>query len=106
MVRAFSPVALASAGVVVIAGGLLALAYVGTLDDLVGTVYGQVLMVKVLLLAVTLAIGARNWRLLTPQLGTARGTDIMKRSAMIELAFGAGIIAATALLVSLPAPRI
>jgi len=106
MVRVFSPIALASAGVVVIAGGLLALAYVGTLGDLVGTPYGQVLMVKVLLLAVTMAIGARNWRLLTPQLGTPRGTDLMRRSAMGELAAGACIIAATALLVSLPAPRI
>ncbi|TFG51824.1 MAG: hypothetical protein E4H38_00690 [Gemmatimonadales bacterium] len=106
MVRLFSPIALASAAVVVIAGGLLALAYVGTIGDLVGTIYGQVLIVKVLLLAVTMAIGARNWRRLTPQLGTARGTDIMKRSATVELAFGAGIIAATALLVSLPAPRI
>jgi len=106
MVRLFSPIALASAAVVVIAGGLLALAYVGTIGDLVGTIYGQVLIVKVLLLAATMAIGARNWRRLTPQLGTARGTEIMKRSATIELAFGAGIIAATALLVSLPAPRI
>jgi putative copper export protein len=63
-------------------------------------------MVKLLLLAVTMAIGARNWRLLTPRLGTARGTDLMKRSAMAELAVGACIIAATALLVALPAPRI
>ena len=106
MVRAFSPVALAAAGVAVAAGGLLALAYVGTIGDLIGTRYGQVLIVKLCLLAATMAIGARNWRRLTPRLGTARGTTAMMRSATAELAIGVGIIAATALLVSLPAPRI
>jgi len=106
MVRAFSPVALAAAGVAVAAGGLLALAYVGTIGDLIGTRYGQVLIVKLCLLATTMAIGARNWRRLTPRLGTARGTTAMMRSATAELAIGVGIIAATALLVSLPAPRI
>jgi putative copper export protein len=106
MVAAFSPVALAAAGVAVVAGGLLALAYVGTVGDLVGTRYGQVLIAKLLLLVATMAIGAWNWRRLTPRLGTAGGTAALARSATAELAIGAGIIATTALLVSLPAPRI
>ena len=106
MVGAFSPIALAAAGVALTAGGLMALAYVGTFGDLVGTRYGQVLVVKVLVLAAAMALGAWNWRRLTPRLGTVGGTAALTRSATVELAFGLGVIAATSLLVSLPAPRI
>jgi len=106
MVSAFSPVALAAAGTTVAAGGLLALAYVGTLGDLFGTRYGQVLVVKIVLLAAATALGAWNWRRLTPRLGTLSGTAAMTRSATAELSIGAGIVAVTAVLVSLPAPRI
>lgn len=106
MVRAFSPVALAGAGTAVGAGLLLALAYVGTPRDLIGTSYGRVLIAKSMMLAAAMALGALNWRRLSPRLGDESATLAMRRSASLELAFGAGIVAATALLVSLPAPRI
>ncbi len=105
-VQLFSPVALVGAGLVVSAGLLLALAYVGTFQSLIGTSYGRVLLVKAGLLAVTAAIGHWNWKRLTPRLGTPEATNHLRRSTAIELLFGLGILAATALLVSLPAPKL
>jgi putative copper export protein len=105
-VRVFSPVALIGAGLAVTAGVLLALAYIGNLTSLIGTNYGRVLLVKVGLLAVTAALGQWNWKKLTPRLGTPEATAQLRRSTAIELLFGLGILIATAILVSLPAPKL
>jgi copper transport protein len=106
MVTAFSPAALAGAGLAVAAGSLLSYAYVGDLASLLGTSYGRTLLVKVSLLALTMALGAWNWRRVTPRLGSADATRLLKRSATVELLIGLLLIAATAVLVALPAPKI
>jgi putative copper export protein len=62
--------------------------------------------VKLGLLGFTMALGAWNWRRVTPRLGTESGTSELTRSAALELFIGALLIAATAVLVALPAPRV
>ncbi len=106
MVAVFSPVALAGAGLAVLMGLLLGYAYVGNLADLWGTTYGETLLVKLLLLGLTMALGAWNWRRVTPKLGTPEGSDTLQRSAVTELLIGFLLLAATAVLVALPAPRL
>lgn len=106
MITVFSPVALTGAGLAVGAGLLLAYAYVGDLASLWGTDYGRTLLVKTGLLAITMALGAWNWRRVTPRLGSPLGTSELTRSATIELCIGALLLAATAVLVALPAPRV
>lgn len=106
MVGVFSPVALAGAGLAVLMGLLLGYAYVGNLTDLWGTTYGETLLVKLLLLGLTMALGAWNWRRVTPKLGTPEGSDTLQRSAVTELLIGFLLLAATAVLVALPAPRL
>jgi putative copper export protein len=106
LVRAFSPVALTGAAVAVSAGLLLGVAYVGSFADLWGTLYGRTLLVKTALLVATMALGAYNWKTVTPRLDTTHGASIFRSSAAAELTLGALILAATALLVALPAPRI
>jgi putative copper export protein len=106
MVAVFSPVALCGAALAVVAGTLLALAYVGDVSSLVGTTYGRTLLSKLGLLGVTMAFGAWNWRRVRPRLGSGSATLSLTRSASIELLIGLLLVAATAILVALPAPRI
>ena len=106
LVRAFSPLALSGASVVVGAGVLLGVAYVGSLEALWGTTYGKTLLIKIALLAATAALGAYHWKSLTPRLDSAQGASAFRGSAAIELALAALILGATAVLVALPAPKL
>lgn len=106
MVRAFSPLALTGAATAIGTGGLLGISYVGSFASLWGSAYGRVLLLKVGLLLLTLAIGAWNWRRLSPELGTARATAAMNRSATIELLVAFLLLSVTAILVALPAPTL
>jgi copper transport protein len=62
LVRAFSPVALASAGTVLVSGVVAAWVYVGSWPALLTTSYGRVLTVKLIGVTVILACGWTNWR--------------------------------------------
>lgn len=106
MVATFSPVALAGAGLAVTAGGLLSYAYIGDLTSLVSTSYGRTLLVKVGLLTATMALGAWNWRRISPRLGSHDAARTLARSATSELLIGLLLIGTTAVLVALPAPKI
>ena len=106
VVRVFSPVALVGAGLAVTAGVLLAYAYIGDWASLFGTPYGMTLVRKTVVLGFTAGVGFWNWKRVTPRLGTPPATTSLRRSATIELLIGIGIIALTAVLVSLPAPKV
>ena len=88
MVAVFSPVALAGAGLAVTAGGLMSYAYVGDLGSLFGTTYGRTLLIKVGLLVGTMALGAWNWRRLSPRLGSNDAARMLTRSATLDLLIG------------------
>jgi putative copper export protein len=106
MVAAFSPAALIGAGLAVTAGTLMGVAYVGDLSSLWGTNYGRTLLIKVALLVATMGLGAWNWRRVSPRLGSPEGTGELRRSAAGELAIALCLIAVTAVLVALPAPKL
>ncbi len=103
IVRTFSPLALVGAGVAAASGLVLSWTLVGSTGALVASEYGRWLMLKLALVAVVAGIGFRNWRVLTPRLGEA-AAEPMARSAGTELAFGALILAVTAILVAREAP--
>jgi putative copper export protein len=106
LVRTFSPIALAGAATAVLAGGLLALGYLGSLPALATTTYGRALSLKVMLLAATALVGRYNWKVVTPALGVPEGTRRLGRTATLELALGLFLVATTAVLVALPAPAL
>ncbi len=87
----FTPVALAAFAATVAAGGLEAITQLGSVQALFGTAYGQVLLVKMALVAVMLPLSAMAWRLRQPHV-------------RVEAALAAGVIAAAALLASFPTP--
>ena len=61
VLRRFSPLALASVGALAGTGTALSLFYVDTLDGLLGTGYGVMLLTKVILLAAALLLGGLNF---------------------------------------------
>ena len=103
LIEKFSPVALVSATVLVASGTAEALWLVGSLRALWETAYGRRLLLKLGLLVVLLALGAYNWRVARPMLGTRGSSRRLMRAATLELAVAVAILAVTASLVSLPA---
>jgi putative copper export protein len=98
LVNAFSPVALVSAGVVVASGVFASWIHLQHLSALWQTTYGKTLLVKLLLVAITFAIGTYNFRRVQPRLLTEIGASRLGKSAAIELAVGFMILLVTGLL--------
>jgi putative copper export protein len=63
-------------------------------------------MGKLFVVAIVLGLGAWNWRRVGPSLGTEGGALKIRRSATMELGFAALVLLLTAILVSLPSPKL
>ena len=98
LVNSFSPVAMVSVAVVVVSGVIASWVHLERLPALWQTFYGQVLLLKLALAAVTLTIGAYNFRRVQPQLVNEVGVARLKRSAVLELGFGLMILVVTGFL--------
>jgi putative copper export protein len=106
IVHAYSPVALVGVSLAVGAGLVLAFEYLEPLSSLWTTGYGRVLILKILLMGSTAAIGAYNWRMVRPRLGEKQSSRRLYHSATLELIIGALLLGATSVLVALPAPAL
>jgi putative copper export protein len=102
LVRTFSPFALAMAGVAVFTGTVNALVHIAAVSELWTTPYGRVLALKVGIVLMTLTIGAYNWKVVKPGLGTEVATADLRRSARTEIAMAVIIVIITAVLVATP----
>src|SRR2546423_489843 len=98
LVNSFSPVALASVTVVVVSGLVASWVHLEHLSALWQTTYGQVLLLKLVLVAIALTIGAYNLRRVQPQLVNEVGAIRLARSTLLELAFGFLILLVTGFL--------
>ncbi len=98
LVNSFSPIALTSAAVVAVSGSIASWVHLDLLSDLWRTTYGQVLLLKLFLVAITLTIGAYNFRRVQPQLVNETGSTRLRRSAAIELSAGFLILVVTGFL--------
>ena len=99
LVPAFSRVAVAAVAAVVLTGSLAGWAHLSGFSALVDTAYGRTLGLKVALVAIVLALGATNFRILTPKLGTDDGVRALKRAATVELLVAQVVLLVTAVLV-------
>lgn len=102
LINAFSPVALASAGLATATGVFAAWVHVGTIPNLWGTRYGITLLVKLTVLSVVALTGFYNWRVVKPKLGTDAATRHLVRSARVELTVAVVVLLVTAILVASP----
>jgi putative copper export protein len=105
LVNSFSPLALTAATVVGITGLTTAWLHLKRVSSLWTTGYGVMLVVKLILVAMVVALGAWNWKRVRPSLGDEGSELIIRRSATLELTFAALVLLATSVLVTLPSPK-
>jgi len=106
MVYAFSPLALVASGVLALFGVITAWRHLKYVAALWTTPYGYALIVKLIVVAGVVALGAWNWRRQKPRLGSEGAVFALRRSASAELTLAAVVLLITAILVSLPTPKL
>ncbi|HJQ11214.1 MAG TPA: CopD family protein [Gemmatimonadaceae bacterium] len=105
LVNSFSPLALTAACVVALSGLTTAWLHLKRISSLWTTSYGVMLIIKLIFVAIVVSLGAWNWRRIRPSLGDPGTEQTIRRSATMELTFGAIVLICTAILVTLPSPR-
>jgi putative copper export protein/methionine-rich copper-binding protein CopC len=104
LVRAFSPTALLFASLLVLTGIFAAVIHSSSLDALLGSRYGTLLLIKLGIFMLVFGIGAYNFLRVRPALGDDTGTTRLRRSAGVEIAVGAAVLLVTAMLVATARP--
>ena len=104
IVRAFSPVALASAGLLGFAGAATYFLHVGGLDQLLTTPYGLVLVTKIAVFLAAAGVGYVNWKHLTPRLTEGGQRARFTQAAALEISLAIVAILLTTVLTNLPQP--
>lgn len=104
LVPRFSRLAIACVATLALTGSFASWVHLGSMGALVGSTYGRTLILKLVLVAGALGLGALNSRVLTPRLGNAGGAAAMRRAATVELVVGNVVLAVTAVLVRTPPP--
>lgn len=105
LVARFSPLALAAAILLGVTGVIAAWVNLKHVSALWTTPYGYALDAKLCVVAVVAALGAWNWRRMTPKLGTEDAAHTLRRSSTWELSFAGVVLFLTAILVIMPAPK-
>jgi copper transport protein len=80
--------------------------YLGSIDALVTTSYGRVLLVKLGVLAVVAFTGFYNWRAVVPQIESEVGARRLRLTAGIELVAMLIVLAVAARLVVIAPPAL
>lgn len=105
LVRAFHPLALTCAAVVIVTGLVATWMRLPTLASLYESTYGRILLLKLAFVALVVVMGALNWRRMLPRLGDDHAARRLTRTAGAELTIAALVLAATAVLVSTSPPE-
>lgn len=100
----FSPIALSSAIALAATGVFASWLHLESLSALWTSDYGLMLIRKLVLLAGVAAVGAYNWKVVTPRLAATGDLAALRRSTAIELTLALALIAVTAVLVATPLP--
>jgi putative copper export protein len=98
MVQRFSPVALTAAAALSLSGLTAAVVYLGTLGNLFRTGYGQVLVLKLLVIGGLALCGWFNWK------RTRSGQSFSLQLMTIELTLAGIVVLVTSVLTELEHP--
>lgn len=104
MVNSFHPVALVCAPFVLLSGAGSAWLRLGDPANLLATQYGQVLLIKVVLVLCVAALGFHNSARARRRLGTAEATRVFRVTAWAETIIAALVLAITTVLIVTPLP--
>jgi copper transport protein len=100
----FSRVALPCAAAIALTGGASSWMQMRSIPALWTTGYGQTLLLKLAFVALVGAIGAYNWRIVTPRLLEPGGVGRIRAAMAVEIVFAMGVLAVTAALAATPPP--
>ncbi len=98
-IERFSPIALASAGTLVVMGAGLSWTHLTAVSDLWTTGYGRILGAKVMTVLLIIGLGFKNWQEGVPLSNTPEGVQAIRRRGAWEVGFAAVVILLTAILV-------
>jgi putative copper resistance protein D len=101
-VHRFSLFGITSVGVLLATGIVNSWYLVGSVNNLVETVYGQLVLLKLGLFAALVVIATVNRFHLTPQLPSAQAARKLLRNSMVETALGLAVVFVVGLLGTLP----
>ncbi|MDB4917669.1 MAG: copper resistance protein [Gemmatimonadetes bacterium] len=104
LVHAFSPVALGSAALLTMSGGVSAWLRLGSGVALWTTSYGIALIVKVVTVLIIAGVSDYNWQRARPALGRRGASAQLAGTVKVELMVSVLVILATAVLAGLPSP--
>jgi copper transport protein len=104
LLRAFSPLALTCAAVLVVTGAGSAWLQLGDLGFLFGSPYGLVLVRKVVVVLMIAALGAYHWRVAQPSLDTERSITRLRTSIALDVALVLLVLVLTAILTGTAPP--
>jgi copper resistance protein D len=105
-VRRFSTLGLAAVSALVVSGVINAWFLVGSIPALFDTVYGRLLLAKLVLFAIMVSLAAVNRLRLTPRLALQDdgALRLLRRNAMLETAIGVAVVCIVAVLgITIPA---
>jgi copper transport protein len=105
LVARFSRLSLGSAALLGTSGIVTAWRHLKYPSALWTTSYGVTFLAKLAMVGVVVALGAYNWRRVSPRLESEDGAAALRRSTRAELVFAGLVLAVSAILVSLPAPE-
>jgi copper transport protein len=104
LINRFSPIALLCGGAVVATGVGSSVIRLPRLDSLWTTIYGFVLILKLVFVLFLFGAGAWNWRRMKPRLTGDNAISPMRSSASFELLLASIVLVLTAVLVALETP--
>ena len=104
LLRAFSPVALSCAAVLVVTGAVEAWLQLGTVSALWNSEYGQALFRKLVFVVLVAALGAYHWRFAQPSLASDRSLTALRWSITLDVLFLLAVLALTAILTGTAPP--
>jgi len=104
LVNSFHPVALVAAPFVVLSGAGSAWLRLGSPANLLGSAYGQTLLIKLVLVLCVAVLGVHNSARARRRLGTPETTRTFRVTAWAEVAIAALVLAVTTVLIVTPMP--
>jgi copper transport protein len=102
----FSPLALVASAALGLTGVVTAWRHLKYVAALWTTPYGYALDAKLCVVCIVVALGAWNWKRVLPKLGDEDAAHALRRSSTTELVFACLVLLITAVLVSLPGPKL
>jgi putative copper export protein len=104
LMRAFSPLALTCASILVISGAASARLQLREVGLLFGSPYGLVLVRKVVVVLMIAGLGAYHWRVAQPSLNTGRSVTRLRISVAIDVVLVLVVLVLTAILTGTAPP--